>query len=152
MPDAIELVKTIKQAAVEAMEAAKPVNICFGTVESVNPLKIRVEQKILLGAAQLVLSRNVTDYTICATINWQTESGGQQEAGESQGTTEPAGSPEHTHNFQVQGGGGESHEHTISGKKEIIIHNALSVGESVIMLRQQGGQKYIVIDRIGGAK
>jgi predicted nucleotide-binding protein (sugar kinase/HSP70/actin superfamily) len=27
------------------------------------------------------------------------------------------------------------------------IHNALKVGEEVILLRQQGGQKYIILDR-----
>ena len=148
LPDAVELVKTMKKAAVDAMDATKPMNICYGMVESVDPLKIRVEQKILLGAAQLELCRNVTEHTVCVTVNCQTESSGQESQG-GQGVTEPGGTPEHTHNFQVQGGGGGAHSHTISGKKEITLHNGLSVGESVIMLRKQGGQKYIVWDRIG---
>jgi hypothetical protein len=29
------------------------------------------------------------------------------------------------------------------------VHNALTVGEEVIMMQVSGGQKYIVIDRIG---
>lgn len=144
----MELVKAMKKTAVDAMDATKPMNICYGTVEAVNPLKIRVEQKILLGAAQLMLCRNVTEHNIYVTVNCQTESS-SQETREEQGMTDPGGIPEHTHNFQVQGGGA-SHAHTISGKKEITVHNALSVGDNVIMLRQQGGQKYIVWDRIGG--
>lgn len=150
MPDAVELVKIIKKAAVEAMEASKPVNVCFGIVESANPLKIRVEQKMVLGKSQLVLCRNVTDYTTNITINWQTEDYSQPGTQGSQGETESGGSPEHTHIFQTQGSGGTSHAHTVSGKKEIILHNALAVGDEVILIRQQGGQKYIVLDRIGG--
>ena len=62
MPDATELVKLLKRTALDAVLAAKPSNIMFGKVTSVSPLKINVEQKMELGAAQLVLSRNVTDF------------------------------------------------------------------------------------------
>lgn len=37
-----------------------------------------------------------------------------------------------------------------SSSVSVTIHNSLTVGEEVILLRMQGGQKYIVIDRIGG--
>ena len=65
LPDANELVDTLKRAAVEAVEAGKPVNVYFGEVVSASPLKINVEQKIILGEKQLILSRNVTktEYT-----------------------------------------------------------------------------------------
>ena len=35
-------------------------------------------------------------------------------------------------------------------KEQMTIHNALEKGEEVVLLRMQGGQKYIVLDRIGG--
>ena len=35
------------------------------------------------------------------------------------------------------------------GKIQVTVHNGLVVGDEVILLRQQGGQKYIVVDRIG---
>ena len=62
MADANELVETLKRAAVEAMEAKKPVNVYFGEVVSAAPLKINVEQKMVLGEKQLILSRNVTNF------------------------------------------------------------------------------------------
>ena len=31
----------------------------------------------------------------------------------------------------------------------ITIHNGLVVGDKVILIRQQGGQKFVVLDRIG---
>lgn len=66
MPDANELVDTLKRAAVEAVEAGKPVNVYFGEVVSASPLKINVEQKMILGEKQLILSRNVTDFSTSA--------------------------------------------------------------------------------------
>ncbi len=110
MADANELVKLMKKAAVEAVAARKPVNVFFGKVQSVRPLKIGVEQRMQLGEAQLVLTRNVTDFDIMATVEWDTE----------------------------------------KGKKKIRFHNGLCIGDEVVLIRQQEGQKFIVADRIGG--
>ena len=74
MPDANELVDTLKRAAVEAVEAGKPVNVYFGEVVSASPLKINVEQKMILGEKQLILSRNVTDFSTMVTVDWTSES------------------------------------------------------------------------------
>ena len=53
----------------------------------------------------------------------------------------------------AQGGQGEgaydSHKHRITGIKLVTIHNGLAVGDQVILLQQQGGQKYIVLDKVG---
>ena len=43
--DINELVKAVKQAAVEAVRAEAPVAVCYGTVTSASPLKIQVDQK-----------------------------------------------------------------------------------------------------------
>lgn len=137
MPDAVELIKAIKRAALEAMNASKPVEVCFGKVTSASPLKILVEQKMTLGEAQLVLCRNVTGYTVEMTVDHYTEN-------------ETA----HTHAVQdtYTGGGSSSptkHLHAYKGRKKFTVHNGLVVGDEVILIRQQGGQKYIVVDRIG---
>lgn len=127
MPNANELVDTLKRAALEAMKASKPVNIVFGEVVNTSPLQINVEQKMILGAKQLVLSRNVTDFTTEVTVSWNTGS--------------------------RSGGSGEdsfaAHTHSVSGRKSITVHNGLAVGDEVILARQQEGQKFIVLDRIG---
>ena len=64
MPDATELTKAIKKAASKAVKAEKPVEVCFGKVTSISPMQILVDQKFTLGAAQLVLTRNVTDLSL----------------------------------------------------------------------------------------
>ena len=144
LPDANELVALLKKAALDAVEASKPVNVYFGEVLSASPLKINVEQKMILGEKQLILSRNVTDFTTMVTVDWLTES--------SLST--------HTHTVQGSDGNGDSidlttgaknlaHTQKITGKKKITVHNGLVVGDEVILIRQQEGQKFIVWDRIG---
>lgn len=145
MADANEFVKAMKKAARDEREASKPVNVFFGEVQSVSPLKINVEQKMVLGEAQLVLARNVTDYTMAVTVDWVTESGLGIHSHTVSGTDGGGDNIELT-----TGGSNLIHEHCIAGKKDIIIHNGLAAGDEVILIRQQEGQKFVVIDRIGG--
>lgn len=133
MADANELVAVMKKAATEAVDAAKPVNVYFGTVRAVKPLKIDVEQKMSLGEKQLILSRNVTEYKTKITAGNTKDYYYTGQAAES-GTASVA--PPHVHAV---------------GKTEITVHNGLAVGDEVILIRQQEGQKFFVIDRIGGA-
>ena len=141
---AVDFIKIMKQAALDAVNAAKPVEVCFGKVTSKKPLKILVEQKMTLGEKQLVLSRNVTTFTTEVTVDWKSENH----------------SIPHNHDINLTDSNGDSvtgstqnkdvpHIHEITGKKKITIHNELVVGDEVILVRQQGGQKYIVWDRIG---
>ena len=85
MPDLDEFMKTIKRAALDAVKASKPAEICFGKVTSASPLKILVEQKLPLGEGQLILTRNVTDFVTEVTVDWATEDkgGGSGNAGRS---------------------------------------------------------------------
>lgn len=129
-------VELIKRAALGAVEASKPVNVLFGTVISAAPLKISVEQKLTLGQKQLILSRNVTDYSVAMTVDHTTEN------------------HSHTHTIEdtYTGGGSasmETHNHEYKGTKTFRVHNALKSGEKVILIRVQGGQKYLVFDRLG---
>lgn len=131
MADANELVETLKRAAVEAMQATKPVNVYFGEVVSAAPLKINVEQKMVLGEKQLILSRNVTNFKTSIT-------GGNIKNYYYTGSTTDSGTAPVS----------PSHVHAV-GKIEITVHNGLVVGDEVILIRQQEGQKFIVLDRIG---
>lgn len=131
MPDATELTKAVKRAAVKAVKAEKPVEVCFGKVTSVSPLQILVDQKFTLGKAQLVLTRHVTEYKTMIT-------------GENIQNYYYVGTPPNVSTVPVS----PSHKHAI-GKIEITVHNGLVDGDEVILIRQQGGQKYVVVDRIG---
>lgn len=78
----------IKQIAAGVFEAKKPVEVCFGTVQSLSPFKIRIDQKKILGKEYFIVRAGVT----------------------------------------VQ---------------------SFEVGDTLILLRVQGGQQYLIFDRKG---
>lgn len=129
-----EIIRVIKQAAIDAVEAQKPCIVLFGTVTKEKPLEILVEQKMSLSKAQLILSRNVT--------NFQTEISFDDPNIKQAYTTWDMGESS------------ESTPRKIAFKEKIkhkiTVYNALKVGEKVILLRCAGGQRFVVLDRIGG--
>lgn len=122
-----DLVTSIKKASVEAVNASKPMNITYGKVVSVDPIKINVDQRLNLISKQLILTGNVKDFEVEMTIDHVTE--------------------------ESSGGEGDlsfaSHSHRYLGKKMFTVHNGLKLGEKVIMIQVQGGQKFVVLDRVG---
>jgi len=101
LPNIVEL---IKQAAIEAVKESKPTSIVFGQVTSIDPLKISIDQKLILTSAQLILTNNVRDYDLEMTVD--------------------------------------------SINKTFSVHNGLILGDEVIMIQVQGGQKFIVMERV----
>lgn len=119
MLDANDLVRTIKQASTDAADAGYPADIMTGTVTAAIPLTIKVEQRFDIGREQLIIPEYLTEHKINITIK---------------GSTEKSGVPEHDHAF------GE--------KKTVTVHNGLKAGDRVVLIRQQGGQKFLIIDRV----
>lgn len=128
--DANGIVKKVHQAAIDAMESTKPVNVYFGEVVSASPLRINVEQKMVLGEKQLILTRNVTDFKTKITAG---NIKNYYYTGYVNSGTAPV-SPSHVHAV---------------GMIDVTVHNGLAVGDGVILIRQQEGQRFIVVDRIG---
>ncbi len=169
MLDTNDLLISIKKAAKEAVDAGQPSDFCFGRVTSQKPLKISVEQKMILTSAQLVLTRNVTDYSVEMTVNHTTDNSldvnmqhshvlnGQIEA--FSGSTDIGGNDDphmhsysHSHSFtgiaENSNSVNLSHSHGYTGRKAFTVHNGLKVGEEVVLMKQKGGQKYLVLDRV----
>lgn len=135
MPKPTNAVELVKKAAVEAVNASKPVNLLFGAVVSASPLKVQVDQKAIYTEKMLVLTRNVTDYEVDMTVSHQTVV------------------ISHGHSVvDTYTGGGEAtpidHKHPIQGRKKLTVHNALVVGDWVLLARIQRGKKFVVLDRI----
>lgn len=135
-----DFVQLIKKTSLEAGEAAGPVAVEFGTVASASPIKIRIDQKKLLSDAFLIIPEHLTDHSISMAVSH---------------STEPAGARSHMHSVTTTTGSGTTdtdsepnHSHVYTGTKSFMMLNGLKVGEKVILLRMQGGQKYIVLDRV----
>lgn len=62
MPDA-EWVNNIRKIVMQAVAEASPCDVAAGTVLSVSPLTVQVDQKLILRENQLTLTRQVTDHT-----------------------------------------------------------------------------------------
>ncbi len=121
-----QLVSTIQKLVAQTNNAMKPSDYCLGVVETVAPLSIRIDQKDILTEDFLILTDLVRDFSVDITVSHTTEN--------------------------RAGGGGyaefASHNHDYTGRKKIIVHNGLSVGESVILIQQAGGQEFIVLSRL----
>ena len=160
------IVELIKQAATEAVGASMPTAIFYGTVTSTEPLEINVEQKINLTKDFLILTNAVKDHDVEMTVNHYTEtvslnanhtheaesSGGisvKAKLDPKQPGTEIVTEVENTASTSISEAEIDlSHKHAYSGRKIFRVHNGLKKGETVVLLRIQGGQRYIVIDRV----
>lgn len=105
-------------------------NVEFGRVTSVTPLVITLDSKVPLTAAFLTLTNAVKDHSVDISVSWNTEDNTHKHGNDGQPTAEV------------------THKHQLRGRKRITVHNGLTLGERVILLRKQGGQDYIVLDRV----
>ena len=126
------LVRAVKKAAVEAVRAENPMGVCHGTVTGISPLEITTDQKLILGEKQLILTNAVRDYTVEMTVDHVTEviSHGHSVTDTYTGTAQPV-----------------DHSHPYKGRKSFRVHLGLKMGEKVIMVRCDGGQQFVVLDR-----
>ena len=120
------LIPIIKMASQNAEQNAQPTDLRFGTVTSVNPLKVQITTQLTIPSSALVVPEHLTNHTVTVGVSWRTENTG--------------------------GGSGESayasHLHGITGQKELTIYNALKKGDKVALLRARGGQTYYILDRV----
>lgn len=86
----MSMLDVIKKAGVGAVEAGQPVQIQFGQVVSLEPLAVKVDQRLTLPAGALIVP-------------------------------------------------------------ESLVLRTLAVGDRLILLRMQGGQRYVALDRMVGA-
>ena len=123
--DYTKLVELIKQIARETVDAAVPSDVVIGEVIAVSPLTIQLESKFIISGDDIVLGKNTSDWSVDMSVDHQTE--------------------------DAAGGSGDaayaSHHHGYAGCKTYLVHNALAVGDKVVLLRESGGQRFIAIDR-----
>lgn len=148
MADYTELLQAIKRAALEAVAAGQPVALCYGTVRSVEPLQIMADQKLPLEAEQLELTNAVQDCYIDVEISAYTENDRFMNGSHTHGITDTYTGGGSSDNGNLD----TTHKHAIKGRKRLKLCNGLQVGEKVLLLRWQGGQKYLVLDRLEPAQ
>lgn len=130
------MIDVIKQVVEALLERKKLTTIVYGTVESIVPLTVRIDEKKLLQSDVLILSHLVRNYAVDITIQHSTDS--------------IYGSWNTSHGHPNVGSAPIpiDHEHEYKGRKKILLHYGLVVGEKVALIRIEGGQMYYIIDRL----
>jgi hypothetical protein len=120
------LLNVMKQAGTGAVEAGNPVAILFGVVETADPLAVRVDQRFTLTAEFFVIPESLIHYEL--ELRHDHKYTDSSDSGTATKTTEPA-LPE----------------------EPIIIRRGLEEGDRLLLLRMQGGQQYVILDRVVSA-
>jgi len=145
------LIESMKQVTLGVLNQQNMVNVLFGTVTKASPLEIQLENRFVLETDELVLTRSVTDFTTqISYTGYETENVDAHNhainlpaiAVPGYGATSPTPVTSENANEHL-------HEHN-ADHLDFTVHNALKEGEKVLLLRVQGGQKFVVWDRIGG--
>ncbi|MEI7027908.1 DUF2577 domain-containing protein [Paenibacillus sp. y28] len=116
------MLEIIKKAGVGAVEAGSPVAVMLGTVVSGEPLEIQVDQRFVLTSEFLMLPESLTPYEVQL---------------------------HHHHVYTDQTTGGTATRITEEAMPDpIVIRKKLEPGDKVLLLRMQGGQQFVVLDRL----
>lgn len=131
----------IKELCKKSIEASAPATIMFGTVTSAKPLVVVAENRLTLTGTMLIVPKELREgfsdthkHKLFPVIN-----GVEQKTGD------------------VKDGTAESHTHTLADEywtnntdntlKEREYYYGLQPGEKVILLRDHGGQRFLVVGR-----
>lgn len=131
------MIQLIKQAALDAVENGKPADLRFGTVDSINPLKVRISSDFILPESLLIVPQHLTDYST------------EVNAGGASIDVSVVGDTLYFSNSSTHADG-NTDESAIESVDErtLTVYNALAVGDMVVLLRNHGGTKYLILDRV----
>jgi len=131
----MSLVNAIKIAGLKAVDSTSPMQSAIGTVTSESPLEITIEQKAPIPAEFLLLTDAVRDYKAKLSFDNPDIKNKVQE-------------------YSMADVPGSSYKISFTDdtlQNEITIYNGLKLGDKVLMLRIEGGQSYVVLNRVVNA-
>lgn len=143
------IIETIKMAALDAIENSKPCDLRFGTVSSISPLKVKVSNDFIIPEALLVVPEHLTDYSMVTNV------GGTNSGGSSGGSSVTMNVEGETLIIKTNVAVVDEIEPDVTteeveevDERTLTVYNSLEVGDNVILLRNQGGSSYLILDRI----
>lgn len=161
MPDFVEMIKNI---AVNAVKAEKPVSLVFGTVKTVHPLSIKISNQLILNQDVLILPKHLQKRTPLIHMSGNTlkteikyppfeslshkhgignEHPIQFKVGEYDVTITGELTDEAT--FYFPDFPPNSHNHYVALGTTLTVYEGLQEMDKVALLRMQGGQQYFVL-------
>lgn len=133
------MLETMKKIAQQTNEAATPAAFMFGTVTKINPVQILVDNRFYIDESVLVIPRELRKDEAYKTHTHKIPGHAHSIPSHSTGS---AGEDSHSHNVPAQ----NTTEKELETSEEI--YSGLQVGDKVILLRNYGGQEYLVMGRV----
>lgn len=143
----MSMVDTLKKISKTAGEAGAPMQIMFGTVTSESPLAVLVENRLPISGEMLIVPKHLRagyldthKHRLVAAEDEEPETGDVKEPEEGGTTSVEA----HTHTL------GDDYWTNNEGNtlKDREYYYGLKAGEAVILLRDAGGQRFLIVGRL----
>ena len=119
------MLETMKKIAQQTSEAATPAAFMFGTVTKIEPVQILVDNRFYIDESVLVIPRELRKDEAYRTHTHKI--------------------PGHTHSVPGVPALTTSEKELETGEE---VYSGLQVGDKVVLLRNYGGQEYLVIGRV----
>lgn len=151
LSDATLTADIIKRFAKNAVDSTMPFSFHYGTVKSTDPIEIEVEQKLILTENDLIFTTLVQDFDVDMYMEHEVEETDLIHKHDIKIDTLNAGNYPctSTHTITVQDSpDADKHIHEYKGVKTFTVNLKLAKDEKVLLLRIQGGQKFLVLDRV----
>jgi len=122
------LIDVVKRVAQQTNEASVPMMFMFGIVEAVNPIRILVDNRFRIAGDMVIVPKELILRTEDLTHKHTVP----------QNTTENSAGHAHT----------VPQNETQNKLGVLVIREGLTVGDKVILLRNYGGQQFLVLGRM----
>ena len=132
----------MKAAAIAAVEASNPVNWLYGTVTKAKPLEIEVHAKLTLTEEFLDVSEHLTRHDRIVSVRYEYPKTWSGSAVIGDADKKAAS----TRNY-IGSGEATAYEKYEMLNARMTFEDGLIKGDKVVLLRMQGGHRFLVVDR-----
>ena len=159
------MVEIMKMAAMDAIENSKPCDLRFGTVISVNPLKVQITSELIIPESLIVVPEYLTDYSVNVNMGMSNQSilpnylkGLNASVSEERlvFSIVEASSVIVSNEKLIFSTNESANDVVVESAEDVekidertlTVYNTLKIGDKVVLIRNQGGKVYYILDRV----
>lgn len=146
------MIDIIKLASMSAVENGKPCDLRFGTVISVNPLKVQITTDLIIPESLIVVPKNLTNHSLNTNMgnlpNYLQRFDVTVSEERLTFILEEYSSVNVSNEQLIFSTNESANNGNGSNENTLTVYNTLKVGDKVVLIRNQGGKVYYILDRI----
>ena len=127
------MIEIMKIAAKEVIANDKPSELRFGTVISIAPLKVQISTNLILPESVLIVPEELTDHGVSMNLGVQSK---------------PVSISVVETTLVITDNNQSEDVLEDTDDRNVTVYNALSVGDKVALLREQGGKQFYILGRL----